>query len=74
MEDLTKPEYSTVDQFQELSDILGGNTVCKLVTHHEYTNPNDFRQKMKDALMEDMPTIIHINTGRHTDESVMMGS
>ncbi len=49
MEDLAKPEYSTVDQFQELSDMLGENAVCKLVTQHEYTNTNDFRQKLKDA-------------------------
>jgi hypothetical protein len=72
MEDLAKPEYSTVDEFQELSDMLGENAVCKLVTQHEYTNPNDFRQKLKDALMEDMPTIIQINAAQQG--ILMMGS
>jgi hypothetical protein len=71
MEDLAKPEYSTVDQFQELSDMLGENAVCILVTQHEYTNTNDFRQKMKDALMEDMPTVIQTNATRHTDDGIL---
>ena len=35
------------------------------------TNPNDFRQKLKDALMEDMPTIIQINAARHTDDGIL---
>ena len=69
--DLAKPEYSTVEQFRELSEMLGENAVCKLVTQHECTKPNDFRQKLKDALMEDMPTIIQINAARHTDNGIL---
>jgi hypothetical protein len=60
-----------VNQFQKLSDMLGENAVCKLVTQHEYTNTNDFRQKLKDALMKDMPTIIQINAARHTDDGIL---
>ena len=41
------------------------------MTQHEYTNTNDFRQKLKDALMEDMPTIIQINATKHTDDGIL---
>jgi hypothetical protein len=43
----------------------------QLVTQHEFTNTNDFRQKLKDALMEDMPTIIQINAAKHTDDGIL---
>ena len=69
--DLAKPEYSTVDQFQELSDMLSENAVCKLVTQHECTNPNDFRRKLKDAIVKDVPTIIQINAMTHTDDGIL---
>ena len=71
MKNLAKSEESTVNQFQKLSNMLGENAVCKLVTQHEYTNPNDFRQKLKDALMKDMSTIIQINAARHTDDGIL---
>jgi hypothetical protein len=71
MKGLTKSEYSTVDQFQEISDILGEHTVCKLVTHHEWTNSSDFRRNLKDAIVKDMPTIIQINAVTHTDDGIL---
>ena len=71
MQNLAKPEDSTVNQFQKLSNMLGENAVCKLVKQHEYTNTNDFRQKLKDALMKDMPKITQINAARHTDAGIL---
>ena len=60
LEDLAKTEYQTLDQFQEINIMLGENAVwdslCKLVTQDEYTNTYDFRQKLKEALMEEIPT------------------
>jgi hypothetical protein len=71
MDHLAKPEYSTENQFRDFSDILGANAVCKLVTQHECTNPDDFKRKLKDAIMKDVPTIIQINAMTHTDDGIL---
>jgi hypothetical protein len=71
MDYLSKPEYSTEKQFRDFSDMLGANAVCKLVTHHECTNPDDFKRKMKDAIVKDVPTIIQINAMTHTDDGIL---
>ena len=51
--------------------MLGENAVCKILAQHEYTDAYDFRQRLKEALMEDMPTIIQINAEKHTDDGIL---
>ena len=69
--DLATTEYSTLDQFQEISNMLGENAVCKIVAQHEYTDAYDFRERLKEAPLEDMPTIIQINAEKHTDDGIL---
>ena len=68
--DLAKTEYSTLDQFQEISNMLGENAV-KIAAQHEYTDAYDFRERLQEALMEDMPTMIQINAEKHTDDGIL---
>jgi hypothetical protein len=71
MGDLAKTEYSTFDQFQEISNMFGENAVCKIVAQHAYTDAYDFRERLQEALLEDMPTIIQINVEKHTDDGIL---
>ena len=35
------------------------------------TDAYDFRQRLKEALMMDMPTIIQINAEKHNDDGIL---
>ena len=67
-----KTEYSTLDQFQEISSMLGENAVCTILAQNEYSDAYDFRQRLEasEAFMKDMLTIIHINAGTHNDYGI----
>ncbi len=66
-----KTEYSTMDQFQEISNMLGDDATCTILAQHEFATSYDFQQSLQEALVKDMPTIIQINAERHTDHGIL---
>ena len=66
-----KTEYSTMDQLQEISNMIGDNATCTILTQHEFATVYDFQQRLQKALVKDMPTIIQINAERHTDDGIL---
>jgi len=66
-----KTEYSTMDQLQEISNMLGDDATCTILTQHELATAYDFQQRLQEALVKDMPTIIQINAEKHTDDGIL---
>jgi len=66
-----KTEYSTLNQLQEISNMLGDNATCTILAQHEFAIAYYFQQRLQEALVEDMPTIIQINAEMHTDDGIL---
>jgi hypothetical protein len=67
----SKDTYSSLDQFQEISNMLADTAVCKVLKLNEQANVHDFEQILEESLMHGMPTILQINAESHTDDGIL---
>ena len=70
-EDPDQNEYSSLDQFQEISKMLVDNVVCEIFKPNKLANVHDFEQILEQSLMHGMPTILQINAESHTADGIL---
>ena len=70
-EDPDQNEYSSLDQFQEISKMLVDNVVCEIFKPNKLANVHEFEQILEQSLMHGMPTILQINAESHTADGIL---
>jgi len=70
-EDPDNTDYSSLDQFQEISTMLADNAVCEIFKPNKLASVHDFEQILEQSLMHGMPTILQINAESHTTDGIL---